>query len=434
MRALVVVALGLPFLATGGVLATLLGPGQPREVGVVQAVGAGPTWRSLRLQATRERAGVSSPFVGVLTVVRASGASLDVETSERGTVELTLEPPAEEGEPLQVYAAAELLFDGALGGDGGARAFLGDRWSFSAPSARGGPPLAVRVRLRHGVIAPPFRALVEVTTSRDGAPVDAAVSFTTVSGEPERGEVRTGSEGRAEIAIVPLGVPVRLSLEVAEAGDVARRSGDLPGQMGAIVPTLDGEDVVLTSPSPRGAAYLSIFDERGRRGGGEATLAAEADGFFRGRIRDVHPPAGAVLLVSPHALEDEARAYVWRAQDGSAFCPEEPTGLLCTPAPTLARVVADGGPRVRTIEASRVAGVRRALTTFLSVALAIELALVLVIARRTRSPAPTSARESPTDDAEYAIREVSAVRQPAFVVVLILVAGMFGLWAWLMTP
>ncbi len=439
------VALALPFAATACVLALLVGPGRERPIpsARVHATGTGP-WRAVRIEATTERANVSEARRASLEVTRGDGTSVGVQTSERGTAELGFDPPLHAGERLRVVEGASVLFEGPVEEGRSDSVFVGDRWSFSAPSVRGLPELVARARLRHGVLAPPFPATLEVTTTRAGQPVDAEVAFTTVSAEPERGSARSGAEGVAKIELVPLGVPVRLTLEVTHEGDVARKSADLPGQMGAIVPTLEGAALTLTSPSPRAVAYFSIFDEGGRSKGGEVPLVADPDDFFRGRVSDLELAARAVVVVTPHAVEDVSRAYAWRTRDEVGFCAASAPALGCSPVPELLRVAADGGPKNRETEKARVADVRGTTKLLLSVALACEIALVLLLARsRCSSAAGVGLRvgedglpeaPSPTDDPEYALRKVSPWSQPAFVVVLVLVAVMFALWAWLMTP
>ncbi len=438
------VALALPFAATGCVLALLVGPGRERPVpsARVHATGTAP-WRAVRLELVTERADVSEARRSAAELTRSDGSTLAVQTSERGTADVAFEPPLGADERVLITEGAVVLFDGVLEEGASERAFVGDRWSFSTPSRHSLPDLEVKARVRHGVVAPPFKVILEVAASRGGKAADAAeVSFATVSGEPEKGTVRSGSDGLALLEIVPLGVPVRVSLEVTHEGDTARKSGDLPGQMGAIVPTLDRTSLMLTSPSPRSAAYFSIFDERGRAFGGEVALVADADGFFRGAVSD-SVPANAVVVLTPHAVEDVARAYVWRAQDQPGFCGVGGARLGCVPTPELLRLAADGGPKNRQTERARIADVRRTTTLFLSIALALEVALVLLLSRSRGKGVIAGLRvgedglpeaPSPTDDPGYAIREASPWSQPAFVVVLVLVAVMFALWAWLMTP
>lgn len=438
------VALALPFAATACVLALLVGPGRERPTpsARVDVAGTGP-WRSARLQLVTDRAGTSEPRAATVVVTRADGSSSSIDTSERGTGELTFDPPLAAGEKLRVAEGETVLLDGPLEEVPTETALVGDRWTFSTPNTRGMPNLVVEARLRHGVVAPPFPAVLEVSAKRGGQPVDAEVAFTTVTGEPEKGTVRTSSTGVAAIELTPLGVPVRISLEVEHEGDVARKSGDLPGQMGAIVASQDGASLVLTSPSPRSAAYVSVFDARGRVRGGEVALGADPDGFFRGALTDVVLPTDAVVLVTPHAAEDAARAYAWRARDDAPFCAATKARLDCVSAPELLRTAADGAPKNRAAEAARVASVRRTTTLLLSIALAVEVALVLLLARATKQPAQSGLRvgedglpeaPSPTDDPDYAVRAVSPWSQPGFIVILVLVAVMFGLWAWLMTP
>jgi hypothetical protein len=69
------------------------------------------------------------------------------------------------------------------------------------------------------------------------------------------------------------------------------------------------------------------------------------------------------------------------------------------------------------------------MSTFVSIALGIQVLVVLLLARaRSRG-----ARAVPSEG-DYALVRRNPLREPAFVVVVVLVGVMFALWGWLLRP
>jgi hypothetical protein len=421
-RSLVGAALGLPFVTASIVLGLLLGPGKKQPVLGARVYSAEEAPRSLRVE-TVERSGSIERPIAMALRFEGNGESIALQTSERGTGELILSAPLSAGLPVKLHSESQLLLDSPFSAGEAQSAEVAMPWSFGQTGLR------VHVRVENGDLAPPFPSVLKLATTRDGQPVDAEVEVTFASAEPETSRVSTGATGLARLPFTPIAAPVQLSVEANYRGERARKSGTLLTKLAAIHARDLGDAVELTSPSPREVAYFSVVGPGGREHGGEVDLNPTEDGFFRARIEK---PGGRLLLTSPTAAEDPARTAVWSFGATAPFCDPEATlkSQLCEPIPELLTLRLDSLPANEAREDRRVAAIRGKTLTFLSLALAVEIALVLLLARGRRATAPQVSEDNLNPD--YAIKRSHPLAEPAFVVVLILVGVMFALWGWVL--
>lgn len=408
-RALSVLAITLPFITTCVVFGILIGPGQARPVRGARLFTADERPSSLRLE-LRERDGLVVRPLGdlELTMVRAAEV-VRATAGASGVVEIALATPLEAGEQLRVTGpGGEVLLDAPFQ-DGERRAApIAESWSFRVGET------SVRVRTPEGPFAPPFPSRVVLEVSGPRLPV--ALSFTASQAEPATGSIPLDARGRGELVLTPIASPVDLALGLETAEGRVERQARLEAPLGAIHASWDAaaKEVVLTSLSPREIVFVSLFDGERRSGGSEVRLSRTDDGLARGRLPVGGQRAAPPMIVTASSADEDAAVSVW-------FAEGEPPALL------VAR--ADGLPSAQAEELARVAGMRRAMSTFVSVTLGIQVLVVLLLARsRARD------RRSVPSDGDYAVVRKSPLREPAFVVVVVLVGVMFALWGWLLRP
>jgi hypothetical protein len=416
-RALSFFAVALPFITTCVVFGLLVGPGQARPVRGARLFTAEEAPSTVRLE-LRERDGLLVRPLGELDLTFQRASEVTTATvGPSGVVEITLATPLEEGERLRITGPGQEVLLDALYQDGDRRsAPIAEGWSFRAGET------SVRVRAMDGPLAPPFpsRISIEVT----GSAIPPAVTYTAAQAEPAAGRVLLDARGRGELVLTPIASPVDLTLELVTPGGRVERQARLDAPLGAIHAALDAssEEVILTSLSPRDVAFVSLFDGKRRVGGSEVQLSRMEDGLSRGRLalREAFPGAlpreGAAspTIVTSSTAEEDAAVSVWFA--GSE-------------APALLVPRADGLPTAHSSEQARVASVRRAMSTFVSIALGVQVLVVLLLAR-----ARSRGAGSVPSDGDYAILRKNPLQEPAFVVVVVLVGVMFALWGWLLRP
>jgi hypothetical protein len=408
-RALSVFAVVLPFITSCVVFGPLVGPGQARPVRGARLFTAEERPSSLRLE-LRERDGLVMRPVGELelTLERASEV-VHAIAGTSGVVELSLRTPLEEGERVRVTGPGGVVLLDAPFRDGERRhAPVAESWSFRAGEA------SVRVRAAEGPLAPPFPSRIEIEVSGPGAP--PALGFVASQAEPTSGRIPLDARGRGELLLTPIASPVDLTLELDTPGGRVERQARLDAPLGAIHAGWNAarREVILTSLSPREVAFVSLFDGPRRLGGSEVHLSRTEDGLSRGHLTVAGEGATAPTIITASSADEDAAVSTW-------FVGSEPPALL-TPR-------ADGLPIAHADEQARVAGVRRAMSTFVSIALGIQVLVVLLLARaRSRG-----ARAVPSEG-DYALVRRNPLREPAFVVVVVLVGVMFALWGWLLRP
>jgi hypothetical protein len=406
-RALSLFAVALPFITTCVVFGILVGPGRARPVRGARLFTAEERPSSLRLE-LRERDGLVVRPTGdlELTLVRASEV-VRATAGASGVVEISLATPLEQGEPLQVTGpGGEVLLDAPFQDGERREAPIPESWSFRVGET------SVRVRTPEGPLAPPFPSRVALEVS--GPRLPAALSFTASQAEPATGSIPLDARGRGEVVLTPIASPVDLTLGIETAEGRVERQARLDAPLGAIHASWDAaaKEVVLTSLSPREIVFVSLFDGERRSGGSEVRLSRTHDGLARGRLPIGGPRAPAIVTAS--SADEDAAVSVWFAEGK---------------APALLSARADGLPSAQAGEQARVASVRRAMSTFVSVALGVQVLVVLLLARaRARG-----SRAVPSDG-DYAVVRKSPLREPAFVVVVVLVGVMFALWGWLLRP
>jgi hypothetical protein len=330
-----------------------------------------------------------------------------VAVGASGVAELPLEPALEPGERLHIATLdGEVLLDAPFEDGERRSAPAADVWSFRIGET------SVRVRAVEGPLAPPFPTRLSIEVS--GSAVPPSLDFQASQAEPAAGVVTLDARGRGELALTPIASPVDLTLELQTAAGRVARQGRFDAPLGAIHARwdVDRREVVLTSPSPREVAFVSLFEASRRIGGSEVQLSRTEDGFFQGRL-PLAERASPPTVVSASTTAEDAAVSVW----------------FTTGDATLLASRADGLPVAYAREQARVAAVRRAISTLVSIALGLQVLVVLLLARvRTRAAGATA------PDGDYAVVRKNPLREPGFVVVVVLVGVMFAMWGWLLRP
>ncbi|MBL9025878.1 MAG: hypothetical protein JNL21_27025 [Myxococcales bacterium] len=410
--------LALPAVATALVVVVLFGPGQERPVVAARVMtsGAEPDGpRSLRIETIERGAPIPRPVSLDEVSLFASGQDTPLwkgRTGPAGVVEAALAAPLPPGSRVRVRTGQRTLAEGVLKGKGG-----------PAPSATAAAlpgvvegDLVVSARIATGTLVPSIPGVVSVEV-RDGAGLvsEATLAMTGSSVEPPTLEVGV-KDGRALLPLTAIAPPAVIDL-TAKAGS---RSGtlrvELPTVMGAIAASIADDELTLVSPAPRDVAFVSLFDDLGRTGGGVVELQAAPDGFFRGKM-----PIGSdvrAVTVSSDAYEVGASTVTWPGVERS--------GAASAPRLTIAL---DGMPAAVAAETTRLARVRTATTAALSLAAALEIALLLWTRRDARGALPRSTENAPErgGDSHGAPRPVWGFLAAISALVLLALAAVVGL-------
>ncbi len=363
----------LPAAAVVLVTTVLFGPGQERPaIGgrILLAGEAAEGLRSLRLETVERGAPIQQHVeVSDLVLEGPGGTSLWTGTSGRfGVVDVALPSPLPNGSHVILRKrGGRVLAEGAL------ETRPAPPPSISAAKLEGVTEgaLTVSAEIPGGALIPSIRAPVLLRVRDAAGPVDEAkLTVKTSSVEPEEATIEL-KDGSATLDVVVIASPAVLEITAATASTTGKLRVELPAVMGAIAATTSGGRLDLVSPSPREVAFVSLFDRTGRTGGAVVPLEAAPDGYFRGSV-DAGDFFVATVSSDPH--ETSAATVSW---PGAA-----PGGLASAPKVTLAL---DGLPQAVQAERARVARVRTVTTAALSLAAALEIAILLWTRRQSRT-------------------------------------------------
>lgn len=366
----------VPALATALVVFVTFGPGQERTVKgarVLVAAGEPAGVRSLRIETIERGAPIPRATEVPDLQIFVDG---DAEPLWRGSsgpfgvADAKLRRPVPSGARVRVRTGDRTLAEGQL------------RTASSEPASPSFQPaklegvaegeLTVSAEAAAGTLVPSIAGGVVVTVSdRSGAVSDAKLTMKATAVEPAELEVDV-KNGRALLSLAVIAPPAAVELTARAEGRTGTLRAELPTTMGAIAAVAANGRVELVSPAPREVAFVSLFDEAGRVGGAVVLLEASPDGYFRGSLpieRGV-----AALTVSSDAREASGSTVTWPGEDQS--------GLASAPRLSVA---VDGMPQALQAEATRLSRVRTATTAALSLAAALEIALLLWTRREARA-------------------------------------------------
>ncbi|MFO0552009.1 MAG: hypothetical protein U0271_26725 [Polyangiaceae bacterium] len=358
----------VPAAETLVLVAVLIGPGQTRPVRYARLLSTGDALRSARVVVV-ERDELREEGVAEDVALFVAGEGTPRwrgRTAADGTADLVLDEPIAAGAELVVATEDKAKATRARGPLGDGR---GERATLESPTfavLRGGG-LELRVDVDRGVLVAPFPEVVTFSlTDSSGRPVSGSVSFTGVSVNPESGAIELSSEGRGSVELTGLAQPAQLTCTVRAADK--ELSGDvvLPVAMSGLDATLDGEELRITSPSPRAAAYIGVYNAAGRLVGYRAGLRDDGRGYFTGSLNIQIPRDASVIVVSSDPAE---------AGSGTVARPA-PEQRGRAGAPTLA-VVLDGKAAAIAAEKTRAGRVRTFALVGLGLAAVFELGLLL---------------------------------------------------------
>lgn len=361
----------IPAFATAMVVGLLLGPARTRDVvaGRVSAASAGDT--ALRVAVVERGAlgdrGIARPFS--LHVVGEGSPRCSGESDALGLGECVLSEPLPAGSELELRSGETKLARGRTR-ELAAAEIAGDATLLGEASAEG---LTLRAEVERGVVIPPFASTLRVVLGKKGGPgVAGELEYSVVNGEPAEGKLRSDAEGNARITLTPLAHPVIVNLKGQHEGaSVSLEVNVEVEQSGIWAPvTKPGAPIELTSPAPREAAFVSLYGPGGRSAGGVVKLALDDRGFYRGTSEWVVPEDARGFVVSGDAGERGPSTVAWPVGERGAFR-----------APVLG-VVLDGVPFALNQERKRARWVRLGAVGLLSLAAALELALLLWTKRR----------------------------------------------------
>jgi hypothetical protein len=370
----------VPAAATVFVAAVLLGPGRERPVVGVRllaAASADGAIRSLRIETVQRGEPSERPMsTDELALQGPDGSTLwSGATGPEGIAEASLGSPLGLEDEVIVSRQGRVIAEGSLAAPKREAPVI---TSAIAPGVQNGE-LAVSVEVLRGVLVPSIRDDIRVlVTDAKGRPVTSKVLIRGSSVEPAEASV-DAPNGVAALPVTVLAPPASIEVRAEEACGPSARSGELraelPVAMGStwIRPSSDAGRLDVVSPAPRTSAFLSLYDETGRIGGGIVALREGQDGYHHGSL-DL--PEGIDLLsvvVASDPHEKGASTVAWPApgHTGRAVAPRVAVAL-------------DGVPAAVMAEKRRISRVRTIATVVLSLAAAIEVALLLWTRRRSK--------------------------------------------------
>ncbi|NUO55004.1 MAG: hypothetical protein HOV80_39705 [Polyangiaceae bacterium] len=378
----------LPAAATVLVTVVLLGPGQERApVGGRVLVAGSPDGaiRSLRIE-TVER---GSPFqrhveLDGLVLKGPDGAALwNGSSGPYGVAEVELASELPSGSHIELQArGGRVLAEGAIEAPVAAPPEVKEVALVGVQEGA----LGVTAELPTGALVPSLRGSLLVTVTLGKEPVENA-TLVLHGSSVEPAEAKLEYKGpRTPIDLVVIAPPAVVEIEASGARGTGKLRVEIPTEMGAIGASSDGASLDLVSPSPRDVAYVSFYDERGRIGGVTVPLEATPDGFFRGSAQPGRDFVAMTVASDPH--ESSASTMTWPG----------PSHTGVASAPKLVQAL-DGMPIVVRAEKQRVGRVRTITTIALSLAAALQIALLIGSRRAAKAEsARIDAESSPSDD------------------------------------
>ena len=335
-------------------------------------LAAGGELESLRVALVSRSEGRDDPataaslavFVGKETRPRWQGEL------NAGVAEVVLAAPIDPQADVRIEADGAVVASGKLAAHQPAVATRGVGRAATFENAG----LTLAVEVTRGALVPPFPERVRLSL-RDGATptAGAEIIWTAVSAEPASGRVIVDEKGAAEIEISALAQPVLLSLEARIGSRTVSGEATLPVSMSGIYlsPSASGGGFELVSPGPRKTAYLSLYDGEGRYAGAVVPLTVDEKGFSRGRVslEPARPPVAVVVSGEP-------------SEKGPSTVTWPPPGTVGTSEAPRLELVLDGMGAAIATERTRIARVRTLAILSLSLAAALEIALLLWVGRR----------------------------------------------------
>ncbi len=367
----------VPAIATLVTGYALLGPGRARAVVACRVLApddADGKLRSLRLQVVERLGGIEEPrsLDGVEVFLDGEPIFAGAAGSD-GLIEVRVARPKPGPSLLSVSRRKTLLVTGNV-----ESARVGLRVLAPGVPGTSKGSLTMGVELPRGQLTPPFAETLRVTVrAPDGSPVSGLVKASAEGAQVDGASVPLDGDGVARVSILPFAQTIAFEISAeASNGSNGSWSGELPVAVGAI--WLDRSStrshLALAVRSPHKAAFVSLYDDRGRIGGLAVPLFAGSDGLYRGDAEiDAGSSAPLTALVATDAQERGLTTVSW---------PIDPPTRSIVPSP-LHRLL-DGIPVVEARERVRMATVRRITAAFVSASTLLEIALLVLESRRTR--------------------------------------------------
>ncbi len=388
----------------------LLVAGVPRAIHFARVYGGpteGASTLSLRIEAVQRAGESEAPFWnGPLSVQALSGtaaatapATLFVTHAVAGVadVALPLELPAHGPVPIELRdASGASLASGALELD---RA----RWAARA-RRRGGwirgrsdAQLVVSVAPERGtfVVGAPDFLLLRV--ERAGEPAAGISLSVSAEGGRVRGveDLRTDARGRARIGFEASDLNPTLRVEArGAAGERGLIDSGLPLVPGGLFARELGSELRIESAVPRREAFFSIVSDAGRATGGHLSLRPDGrGGSFATTLLPPARPHPSWVVVSSDVDLNSAAAIGWPLDTGA-----EPAQTFDVPDVLLL----DGAPAAFAREQARRSRVRWLTASFIALAFALSIVLLVLRVRAADRDISRHLREGL--DAETAVR------------------------------
>lgn len=396
----------------------LLGPGARRDVRAAR-VYAAPSVdgevRSGRVMLAVSTGTKETPVAGPVTV-SIGRARADVVVGDDGAGDWTLDAPASVGDIVTVREGDIVLASAPLAAPPRAEEDdatdhvldLGE-WGTSSGD------LVVRPRVLRGSLVSQFASevMIEIRDKR-GEPVVAKLSVDVVGGECGACDKPIERSSSARLWITPSLEIVSVTADaITEDGKKGHGSAEIPVRMGGLFLSRDGaNEARVSAASKRRRAYASFFQGGARVGGGSAPLAEDADGRFSAAIPR---PPGADLAVLTTDAEEAGASTVW------SLAPDDASKRHVA-APRLSRA-ADGFPELMARETRRIGLVHRILFGSVGALAILEIALLGLVARRTRRELTTHFEEA-REDEDIVLRPAPPIEPARSSAVLILTVGL----------
>ena len=373
--------LTLPAMATLLVIVVMLGPGQPRPVVGVRALGV-------------QEADGSVASLRVITLLRdgpreeslpGRRLSVLVDDEERwsgtsdatGTAEVMFSPSIPSGARVRVVdRESGIVLDGAL--EGGV--------AHVEPGTVGWLPgrttgdLTVAAQVLRGPVVPPFPTRIRIFAGKDlfdggyfqpSQELAGRAEVTVRGGEPASAVVVVGPEAPSELEIQPIFEPLEIEIDFrSDDGRGGSLAATAPIVMSGFGVT-DGAEIEISSQAPRSAAFASFYAERARVGGAVVPLAQAPDGLFKGKV--TRPPRVSAIVVASDPSEKGRSTVTWPLGSEVGIPARRPLVEL-----------AEGLTLGTEVERQRLRRVRTATVGMLALAAFAEIALLLIVGRARR--------------------------------------------------
>lgn len=357
-----------------------------------------------------------SPARGPVTI-SVGRSTTTVEVGEDGAADWVLDPAATVGDVVTVREGDAILTSAPLvasprveGDDAGDHVLDLGEWGTSSGD------LVVRPRVLRGSLVSTFASevMIDIRDKR-GEPVVARISVDVIGAECGACAKPIERSSSARLWITPALEIVSLTVDATtDDGKKGHGSAEIPVRMGGLFLRADAPaDVVqVSAASKRRRAYVSFFRGDDRVGGASAPLVEDGEGRFSA---SVPRPANAEVAVLTTDAEEVGASTVW------ALSPDD-TSRRHVAAGRLERV-ADGFPELTARELRRVGLVHRILFGAVGALAMLEIALLALVARRTRQELTTHFEEA-REDEDIVLRPAPPIEPARSSAVLVLTVGL----------